>query len=89
MAVPHMNVYNELRSLYEAVNDNVKHFRDSAYYGTRIERKVTELLADLEDIYLGLDRRGPTPNELPDDSWVRDKLQKIQTVLQKIRGDDI
>ena len=84
-----MDVYNELRILYEAVNDNVKHFRDTSYYGTRIKRKVTELLADLEDIYLGLDRRGPTPNELPDDFGVRERLQKIQAVLQKIRGDDI
>ncbi len=80
-----MDVYNELLSLYLAVNDNVKHFRDTASYDRRIERKITGLLAELEDICLGLERRGSTPNELPDDSWVRERLQKIQSSLQKIR----
>ena len=80
-----MNTYIELYFLCGSVFDNVKHFRDNGSYDPRVGRKVTEFLAELEDIYIGLERRGSTPNELPDDSWVREKLQKIQSDLQKIR----
>ena len=85
MKVTEMNSFIELYYLCGSVYDNVKHFRDNGSYDTRVERKITELLAELEDIYLGLERRGTTLNELPDDSWVREKLQKIQSSLQKIR----
>lgn len=80
-----MNSFIELYYLCGSVYDNVKYFRDTASYDARVGRKITELLAELEGIYLGLERRGTTPNELPDDSWVREKLQKIQSNLQKIR----
>ena len=82
-----MNVYNEIRCLYESVYDNVKYFKENSSASARDIKRIEELTLELEYIRQGLNYRNPLLNEMPDDNYMIEKLKEIQIRLQKIRGD--